>query len=59
MKPVMTTMAPKLTVAWLRSIPRTRSRNAGIQNARPPNAKVYAAYPRMVSRYGLLRSNCR
>ena len=40
MKPVMTTMAPKLTVACERGMPRTRSRKAGIQEARPPTAKV-------------------
>ena len=40
MNPVITTMVPKLTVACSRGIPRMRSRNAGIQNARPPSAKV-------------------
>ena len=49
MKPVMTTKVPKLTVASLREMPRTRSRNAGIQNASPPRAKVYAAYANTVS----------
>src|SRR5258705_358205 len=46
-------MAPKLTVASLRGMPRARSRNAGIHTASPPTANVYAAYPRTVRTYGL------
>ena len=50
--PVATTIAPNCTVATVRGTPRVRSRNAGIQNAIPPTANVYAAYPSTVSAYG-------
>src|SRR6266542_3840621 len=40
--PVTSAIRPNVTVAWLRVMPRDRSRNAGIQNASPPNANVYA-----------------
>src|SRR3990172_5132598 len=55
--PVTTTIAPNCTVAWALGMPRARSRNAGVQNASAPIAKVYAAYPRTVSTYGRLRSS--
>src|SRR5213592_504880 len=49
MNPVTTTIAPNCTVAWAFGIPRTRSRNVGVQNASAPIANVYAAYPSTVS----------
>src|SRR5881296_193827 len=37
--PVATTIAPNWTVACALGMPRARSRNAGVQNARAPMAK--------------------
>src|SRR6267143_765801 len=57
--PVTTTIAPNRTVACALGMPRARSRNDGVQKARAPMAKVYAAYPRTVRTYGRLRSKVR
>jgi len=40
MRPVTTTISPNCSVDFSGEIPRTRSRNAGIQYASPPIANV-------------------